>query len=183
MIPRRTVTALLLAFAILIAFYNALLGKYEYALFTVPFFVAMLCPKKVSRAAELAGLLIASVYLMAFQALYIGIMGMIVSAVFALLLGMPHVAARAYIYATTLLVGLATFFNPYEYPSLALASGLAAGLYFICALSLYIAIDHYTMELKKSKPLEEKYIETLEKLRDTAREAVNLAKEGCNHGE
>lgn len=182
MIPRRTITLLFLAFAILIGFYNALLGKYIYCGFIVPFAIASFVELRIAKHIELFGMLIVAIYIMAFESLYVGIMLMIVCAIFFLLLGMSREKERIFIYSTAPIVWLCSFVNPYDAPGYILGAGLDMSLYLLVALCVHIAIDHYKSEIKNEKPLDFKCLDALERARDTAREALEIAKERGSHG-
>lgn len=177
MIPRKIVTALFLAFSIVIAFYNLLQGKPQYAPFIVPFAVAMILKNRTGQVCEALGVSAVAVYLMLAQALYIGIMGMVIAAVLVFTLGARRGIIHAYIYATSVIVGLCAYINPYGGISEELAVFLTATIYFVSVFAVHIALDNYIAEIKDSKPLETKCLDALEKASRTARDAVALAKE------
>ncbi len=182
MIPRRVVTALLLAFSLVMAFYNLLLGRPQYSLFVLPFAVALIFNTKTGQVCEAFGVASVAIYLMLAQALYIGIMGMVVAAVLVFALGARRGLVHAYIYATSGVVGLCTYVNPYGYPSTVLEVVLTASIYFVSVFVAHIALDNYVSEIKNDKPLDSKCLDALERARDTAREALDIAKERGNCG-
>jgi len=182
-IPRRIIPILLLAFAIVVGFYNALQGEYRYCFFIVPFAIASFTKSKIARIAEIAGLALLACHLMAAQSLYVGITALIVATILLFLLGVSRQVERIFIYCACVVVFACSYTNPYDMPGYLLGAGLDASLYLVVSLCLHIALDHYKSDAKNDAPLDKKYLSTLEKARDTAREAVNLAKEGSiRHG-
>jgi hypothetical protein len=178
MIPRKIVTALFLAFSIVIAFYDFLQGKPQYIPFIFPFAIALALKGKAGMTVEALGVLAVAVYLMIAQALYIGIMGMIIAAVLFFTLGCRRGVIHAYIYATSFIVGIGAYVNPFGGVHAELAVFLTATIYYVCVFAVHIALDNYIEEVRNAKPLDSKCIEALEKARDTAREAVAIAKQG-----
>lgn len=177
MIPRKVVTTLFLAFTAVIAFYNLLLGRPQYAPFVLPFAVAAILSNKTGMVFEALGVLAVAVYLMAAQALYIGIMGMVIAAVLFFTLGARRGIVHAYIYGTSVIVGLCAYLNPYGYPSPSLEVLLTATIYFVSVFAVHIALDNYIAEIKNAKPLDHKCLDALEKASRTAHDAIDLAKE------
>lgn len=181
-ISRRVVTWMFLAFSLVIAFYNLLLGRIQYSFFVFPFIVSAILRTKPGLIVEALGVLAIAAYLMIAQALYIGIMGAVIAAVLFFALGLRRGIVHAYIYLSSVLVGLCAYLNPYGYPSESLEVLLTATIYYVCVFAIHIALDNYVEEVRNSKPLDSKCIDALEKARDTAREAVQIAKERGHHG-
>lgn len=182
MIPRKIVTALFLSFSIVIAFYNFLQDKPQYIPFVLPFAISIALKGKSGMTVEAFGVLAVAVYLMIAQALYIGIMGMIIAAALFFTLGYKRGVIHAYIYLSSVIVGICAYINPYGGVNEELAVFLTATIYYVCVFAIHIALDNYIEEIRGSKPLDSKCIEALEKARDTAREAVQIAKERGHHG-
>lgn len=182
MISRRVVTWLFLAFTLVIAFYNFLLGRIQYSFFAFPFIVSAILRNKPGLIVEALGVLAISVYLMLAQALYIGMMGAVIAAVLFFALGMKRGIVHVYIYLSSVVVGFCAAINPYGYQSESMEVLLTAIIYYVCVFAIHIALDNYIEEIRGAKPLDSKCIEALEKARDTAREAVQLAKERGHHG-
>lgn len=164
------------------AFYNLLLGRPQYIPFVLPFAVAVVLNNRTGRIFEALGVVAIAVYLMLAQALYIGLMGMLIAAVLIFTLGARRGIVHAYIYVTSVIVGFCAWINPYGYPSEALEVLLTATIYFVSVFAIHIALDNYVAEIRGAKPLETKCLEALETASRTAHEAIRIAKERGAHG-
>lgn len=182
MISRRVVTWLFLAFTLVIAFYNLLLGHIQYSFFVFPFIISAILRNKPGLIVEALGVLAIATYLMIAQALYVGLMGAVIAAVLFFTLGMRRGVVHVYIYLSSVVVGFCAAINPYGYPSESIEVLLTAIIYYVCVFAIHIALDNYVEEVRDSKSLDSKCIEVLEKARDTASEAIQLAKERIRHG-
>lgn len=164
------------------AFYNLLLGNIQYSFFVIPFIFALILKNKAGLTIEAIGVLAIAIYIMIFQALYIGLMGAIIAAVLFFTLGMRRAIVRTYIYLTAFFVGICAYLNPYGYPSESLEVLLTATIYFVCIFAVHISLDNYVENIKNSKPLDVELLDALIKSRDTAHEAYKIAKERCHDG-
>jgi hypothetical protein len=182
MIPRKATIVLFLSFAIIVAFYNCLIGQFQYLAFVAPFAVAFFLKGKLAYKIEVFGIAAAAAYIMACQVLAIGILGMIISAVMFFTLAPTMRARRIYLYFTTLIVFVSAYINLAFVSNSILSAALNALLYAVCAFCIYVAIQHYALDTKGDKPLADKCIETLEKSATIAQDALNIAKRGASHG-
>lgn len=182
MISRKVVTWLFLAFTLVIAFYNLLLGHIQYSFFAFPFIISAILRNKPGLVIEALGVLAIAVYLMLAQALYIGVMGSVIAAVLFFTLGMKRVITHLYIYLSSVIVGFCAAINPYGYQNESIEVLLTAIIYYVCVFAIHIALDNYVEEVRNSKPLDSKCIDALEKSYDTARRAVDMLKEKAERG-
>lgn len=143
MIPRKATAAIFLAFSIAVAFKNYLAGEYQYTLFTVPFIAAILSTGRVSRVCEISGILATSTYVMAFQIFHVGLFGMIISSIFFFTLGCKLRTARVYIYSTTPIVTVCSYFQFIQSENMLLRASFDAGIYAVCSFCVYIALQEY----------------------------------------
>jgi hypothetical protein len=165
MIPRKATIVLFLVLSIIVAFYNCLIGRFQYLTFIVPFSLAFLIKGRAAYIIEVFGIAIAATYVMLFQVLPIGILGMIVSAVMFFTLAPTLRLRRVFLYFTTAIVFCAAYFNLSFVSNNLVSAGLAAML-----------------DARNDKPLADKCIETLEKSATIAQDALNIAKRGASHG-
>jgi hypothetical protein len=182
MIPRKATIVLFLVLSIIVAFYNCLIGRFQYLTFIVPFALAFLIKGRAAYIIEVFGIAIAATYVMLFQVLPIGILGMIVSAVMFFTLAPTLRLRRVFLYFTTAIVFCAAYFNLSFVSNNLVSAGLAAMLYAVCAFCIYIALQYYALDARNDKPLADKCIETLEKSATIAQDALNIAKRGASHG-
>jgi hypothetical protein len=182
LIPRKATIILFLVFSIIVAFYNCLIGRYQYLIFIAPFLVALILKGKYAYIVEVFGIVAAAMYVMIFQVVAIGILGMIVAASIFYTLAPTLRARRIYLYFTTLIVFISAYINLSFVSNSILSAGMNALLYAVCAFCIYVAIQHYALDVKGDKPLADKCIETLEKSATIAQDALNIAKRGASHG-
>ncbi|MGV0982612.1 MAG: hypothetical protein ACOYB0_09645 [Polynucleobacter sp.] len=182
MIPRRATAIVFLCFTIVVAFYNALLNQFQYIPFVIPFALAVLLKGKPAQMAESFGITCAAIYIVVFQLLHVGIMGMLVAAAMFYTLGVPRRTERIYLYSTTAILFFASLLRNNGYPIQPLRASLDAGIYAVCSFCIYVAIQNHIAEAKQEKPLSDKCIDTLEEAVKIANEAITIAKSGKQNG-
>ena len=143
MIPRKATAIIFLAFGVVVAFKNYLSGEYQYTLFTMPFIAAILSTGRVSRVCEIVGILATSIYVMAFQIFHVGLFGMIISSIFFFTLECKLRTARIYIYSTTPIVAICSYFQFIQSENMLLRASFDAGIYAVCSFCVYIALQDY----------------------------------------
>jgi hypothetical protein len=143
MIPRKTTAVIFLAFSVVVAFKNYLVGEYQYTLFTIPFIAAVLSDLRISRVCEVAGLVATSCYIMAAQVFHVGMIGMIMSAVFFFTLGYNLRVARIYIFSSMVIVGVCSYFQFIKAESMILRAIFDSAIYAVCSFCIYIALQDY----------------------------------------
>jgi branched-subunit amino acid transport protein len=77
----KKVTIILLCFSIIVAFFNILIGEFQYILCIIPFFIAKIIKTKYSIPINLIGLIIIALYIIGFQNYYVGIIIMNLSSI------------------------------------------------------------------------------------------------------
>lgn len=169
MIPRKATSAVFLAFSVVVAFKHYLNAEYQYILLTLPFFASVISCCKVSRLFEIAGLLIASIYIMAFQVFHVGMILSIISSIFFFTLGVKLRTARIYIYSSTIIVGVCSYFQFMRFENMLLRSAFDAGIYSVLSFCVYIALQEYISANVKEAV-------------DVAKEAIEIAKKEIKDG-
>lgn len=143
MIPRKATAAIFLAFSVVVAFKNYLNGEYQYTLFAIPFFAALLSAGRISRVCEIVGIFVTSIYVMAFQIFHVGLFGMIISSIFFFTLGCKLRSARIYIYSTIPVVAICSYFQFIQSENMLLRASFDAAIYAVCSFCVYIALQDY----------------------------------------
>lgn len=169
MIPRKATAWVFLAFSVLVAFKNYLNSEYQYSLFVIPFIAAILSSGRISRVCEIVGIMSTSVYTMAFQRFHVGLFGMIISSIFFFTLGFKLRTARIYIYSTTFIVAICSYFQYIQSENMLLRAAFDAGIYSVCSFCVYIALQDYISSNVKEAVI-------------VAKEAIEIAKKEIKDG-
>jgi len=170
MIPRKATSVIFLCFSIVVAFSNYLKGNYQYCLFTVFFIASVLSSGKISLYSEIIGVVATAVYIMAFQIFHVGLFGMILSAILFSTLGVTLRTVRIYIYSTIPIVAICSYFQYMRFENMLIRSALDSGLYAVCSLCVYIALQDYIAN-------------NIDKALGIAQEAIAIAKKGLKDGD
>jgi hypothetical protein len=170
MIPRKTTAVIFLAFSVVVAFKNYLIGEYQYALFTIPFIAAVLSDLRISRVCEVVGLVATSCYIMACQVFHVGMIGMVISTVFFFTLGYNLRIARIYIFCSISVVFACSYFQFIKADNMLLRAALDTALYSVSAFCVYIALQEYISANVKEAV-------------SVAKEAIEIAKKEIKDGQ
>jgi hypothetical protein len=170
MIPRKATAVMFLCFSIVVAFTNYLKGEYQYIVFTIPFIASVLSFGKISRYAEIIGVIATAIYIMACQIFHVGLFGMLLSSILFSTLGVKLRTVRIYMFATIPIVAICSYFQYIQSENMVMRALLDSGLYLICSTIIYIALQEY-ISYNVGKAL------------GIAQEAIDIAKKGLKDGD
>lgn len=177
MIPKKATAILFLCFTIVVAFFNILIGKYKFCVFVIPFGLSVFTKEKTSKIFEIFGLYIIFLYFIIFQDIQFGIMGLIITSAFVFTSPLKPKTARIYTYLTTAVIAVVSYIR-FNIGADRIVHAMLDAMFFIVGSgSLYCVIYRAINDAKsKDKPLEQKYLDTLEKLLKVAHETIDMLK-------
>lgn len=171
-----------------VAFFNILLGHWQYVAFVVPFIVACAINGRIGKVVETAGLVAIGLYVLLVQSEYAGIVVLYAATVwfYAYVHRDWRVKAGIIILTSSIFIASYGFFS-YGAANKWLHAALDAAFYCVGAFTLIITLETMAKAIRKEyeKPVMSKYIGLIEGLSDTLHEALDTLKdikEGADDG-
>lgn len=177
MIPKKATAIVFFCFSLIVAFFNILIGQFQYIVFIIPFALACLFSGKKSRVFEIIGLYFVCIYYVIFNDLQMGMVFLIVTSTFVYTLNEKKIHSYLYICITVIVIFTASYVRFTEGANKIVHAMLDCMFFLVGSVSIYCAIDRSNSENKiKNTPLDQKYINTLEELLKIAHESIDIIK-------
>lgn len=169
---------LFFCFSLAVAFANVLIGRYYALAIILPFALACVFNGKKSKLMEVIGLLFSGILTLIMGEIYVGILILIVASCLFYSLQYNRNISRVYLAATGIAVIIASYFNTIGSNSNYAHAMLDGMLYCVCSGALLINVYCCIDKMKPpEKPLDQKYLEVIDELRDLAHESIDKLKQ------
>lgn len=175
----RAITIALLLFTSLICIYNTILyAKFWYIAFVAPFVTSLLEHDRRARIYELVGIYLCSFYILIKCDITYGIMTLIIANTFLYSYNKYNKVTRLVSYLLGIVVFIVSARIYQRESMIMLHAFIDSFLYLVGSICMYLLV-HRTIQENKApdKPLDKKYIETLEQLRNLAHESIDLLRD------
>lgn len=167
---------ILLAISMVVAVMNCLFGKYYYILFAVPFIFAIFTNKEKSILLQILGLSAIGCYVLNVE-YYFGMMIFFASGIMVYL---NYDRSKSYLFmvVSSVAVGFFSMVGAADSVSVVTHVFLDVFVYvFACGLMMLVVHDYKREIAKRSRTIDQKYIEVIDELQRVAHESIDILKQ------
>jgi uncharacterized membrane protein YccC len=176
---KKVTTVLFLSFAIVVAFFNTLVGNYQYWIFCIPFIIALIVKHRSFKAIEIGGLVFVALYVFIIDNIYAGIIALFVASILLYCENFSVRIVHTFIMFATIIVVYASIHSTVHTANIIIHVFIDSGAYFILSHALHCTISNAI----NKEPLEQRYIDVLQNVIELAEDAIEESKREDKHGE
>jgi len=183
---KNTTAVIFLCLAAVVAFFNILLGYYDYIIFCLPFLLACVLPPPINKIIETLTLATIGMYVLVWQSEYTGMVILYASIVWFFVYIHRDIRAKLYIVFLALFIAIASYFADKEVvKNLVIHAIMDAAFFAGGAAAMLVTINNLEHTIKQDKkPIMAKYMTLLDTLSTTLHETMDIIKkmqEGAGH--
>lgn len=175
---KKVTTILLLFFSIVVAFFNTLVGNYQYWIFCIPFLIAVIIKHKSFKTIEIVGIIFVALYVLIVDNFYAGIIGLFIASVFLYCENYTKRITHTFILFATIIVAYASIHSTINTSNIIIHVFIDSSAFLILSHAIHITINNAI----NKEPLKKRYIDVLRSVIELADDAIKESKREGENG-